>query len=498
MSHLCSLLASLRTKYNINQNIGLHDNYIAGNSYAFSMCGEDIVPSSTLWITIPSSGSLFLTDDELMAICNLAVGNSGSIVRLTRANMKMGCGWFVECNNVDGAVSVLRNLRGCPGLFFQIEFSKPGNQNALPFPIMLEKNTMEHVSPRINSENHGGGVHGAPMSQSNWHFPGSREMTEVGARKADDYDNLSMVPQQGGNVTHVLSVTQGPSVPPPQQIQSSTIIRPIYGPPNGPWDSQGMHNHLPSNQFRAGAMANNFHGGAALNPFVPASVTPFAQIQGTPMQPYNQLIPRPVIQPPLSYLPHPHPEILAPPPLPQTRPPLVPPPPCSPPPLPHPPLPVQEPVNMECSSQSLQYQWQGTLCRSGVDYCTIYACRVDSNICSYTNAIPEPAEWPTKLDMTKRTDFQHVKSAFTATPPNRREVCSLSPSSTSDHSGFQDFVSYLKQRDCAGVIKIPAAKSIWARFIFVLPHSPEACSLLSIAPDPSDSLIALVLPKDAN
>ncbi|KAE9588462.1 putative RNA recognition motif domain-containing protein [Lupinus albus] len=122
MSHLSSLLASLRTKYNINQNIGIRDNYIAGNSYAFSMHGEDIVPSSTLWITIPSSGSLFLTDDELMAICNLAVGNSGSIVRLTQANMKMGCGWFVECNNVDGAVSVLKNLRGCPGLFFQIEF----------------------------------------------------------------------------------------------------------------------------------------------------------------------------------------------------------------------------------------------------------------------------------------------------------------------------------------------------------------------------------------
>ncbi|OIW15577.1 hypothetical protein TanjilG_01100 [Lupinus angustifolius] len=477
MSHLSSLLASLRTKYNINQNIGLHDNYIAGNSYAFSMCGEDIVPSSTLWITIPSSGSLFLTDDELMAICILAVGNSGSIVRLTQANMNMGCGWFVECNNVDAAVSVLKNLRACPGLFFQIQFSKPGNQNVLPFPITLEKKSMEHVSPRINSENHGGGVHGAPMSQSNWHFPGSREMTKVGARKADGYDNLSMVPQQGGNVTRSLSVTQGPSFPPPQQIQSSTGIRPIYGPPNGPWGSQGRNNHLPVNKFRAGVMPNNSHGGAALNPFVPASVTLFAQIQGTPMQPYNQLIPQPVIRPPLSSLPHPHPEILAlpplpktrpplipppplsspphphpeilalpplpqtqpplipppplsspphphpeilaPPPLPQTPPPLIPPPPSSPPPSPHPPLPVQESVNMECSSQSLQYQWHGTLCKSGVDYCTIYACRADSNICSYTNAIPEPAEWPTKLDMAKRTNFQHVKSAFTATPPDR-------------------------------------------------------------------------------
>lgn len=118
---MCNLLASLRAKYNINQNIGPHDNYMTGNSSA-SMREEDAMPSSTLWITIPHSSSLFLTDDELISICNLAIGNSGSILRLTQANMQMGCGWFVECSNVDGAVSVLKNIRGCPGLFFQIEF----------------------------------------------------------------------------------------------------------------------------------------------------------------------------------------------------------------------------------------------------------------------------------------------------------------------------------------------------------------------------------------
>lgn len=122
MSHLCNILASLRAKYNINQNTGPHDNYMTGNSFASSMREEDAVPSSTLWITIPYNSSQFLTDEELMSICNLAIGNSGFIVRLTQANIHMGCGWFVECSNVDGAVSVLKNLRGCPGLFFQIEF----------------------------------------------------------------------------------------------------------------------------------------------------------------------------------------------------------------------------------------------------------------------------------------------------------------------------------------------------------------------------------------
>ncbi|KAI5420368.1 hypothetical protein KIW84_044235 [Lathyrus oleraceus] len=117
-----------------------------------------------------------------MSICNLAIGNPGFIARLTQAKIHMGYGWFVECSNVDGAVSVLKNLRGCPGL--------------------------------INVENHSSGVHGAPFSQSNWHYPGSREISEAGVRKPDGYDHLSLDPHRG-NVPHVHSGTRGPSIPPP-------------------------------------------------------------------------------------------------------------------------------------------------------------------------------------------------------------------------------------------------------------------------------------------
>ncbi|XP_024018018.1 uncharacterized protein LOC21388734 [Morus notabilis] len=396
-----------------------------------------------------------------------------------------------------------------------------------PFSVRPESHYMELVSPRLTSENHGTAAQGGhPVNRA---VSVSNEMSEVGSRKIDGSDvNMVVDPSHGGS--HVVSgameqkwmytkpemelhpapgsvpsihvATQGPPVPPPPHIQSSPFMRPSYLPPNSSWDSRGLHHNFPLNPISPVAVPNNVHGNALAAPFVPASVTPLSQIQGTPMQHFDPtfslpMVPPPLPPPPLTSLPPPPPEI--PPPLPPSPPPLpqVPPPPSSPP--PPPPPPVAESLQVESSGQCPQYQWQGQLCKSGVHYCTIYALRVDSDVFKYSNAMSEPTEWPAKLDMTKRTDFRHVQSTFTNTPPHKREICRLFPSSPNDHKGFQDFISYLKQRECAGVIKIPASKSIWARLLFILPYSLDVCSMLSIPPSTTpDCLVALLLPKETN
>lgn len=197
---------------------------------------------------------------------------------------------------------------------------------------------------------------------------------------------------------------QGPPIAPPQQAQPPPFGLPMYFPPTG-WDSRGLNHNLPPNPIPSGALPTNLHHCSVAPPFVPASVTPLSQMQGTSMPPFDHMFPVPVVRPPVTSLPPPPPQLdslpplpppvlqpplpSSPPPPPYPDPPNIPPPPSSPPP---PPPPLSESLNLVSSEPYLQYQWRGSLSKSGVHYCTIYAQRVESDVCRYSNANAEPTE----------------------------------------------------------------------------------------------------------
>ncbi|KAK9135399.1 hypothetical protein Syun_014729 [Stephania yunnanensis] len=547
MSQLSSLLTSLSKKYDISQSSSSFDRQMSRNYHLATMRDEDKVPTNTLRLIIPDMRPHIPTDDELMAVCSHAVGNIGSIIRFSRANMQMGPCWFVELSSIDAAISVLRNMTNSSGNFFQIEFSKPGMQHQMPSIKKSESNTHELASPRAEITNQGATLQTGRTYQTNWTNSNYSERMEGSSWNVEVIDgrdsNLVVDLPQGGihAISHVNApiwmyskpeseqtfsapvampsapvAAQGPTILPPQQPQASSYVRPIYPTPNNSWNAHGFSHPLPLNHARPGVMLNTFCGNVrvATPPFMSVSVTPLAQLQATTIQHIDHMASVPSLPsisppPPPPPLPPemPPPLPTSPPPLPISQPPTVPPPPSSPPPVQS----TVEPPNLGHIDQGFQNCWQGVLCKSGITYCTIRACREESDACRYSSASSEPAEWPVKLDVTKRTDFQHVKSTFTSIPPYmllllvsyfscamQKEVCKLVPSTADDNKGFQDFIAYLKQRECAGVIKIPAGKSMWARLLFILPYSHETCSMLGIAPRPSDCLIALILPKETN
>uniref|UniRef100_A0A453FKX1 Spen paralogue and orthologue SPOC C-terminal domain-containing protein n=1 Tax=Aegilops tauschii subsp. strangulata TaxID=200361 RepID=A0A453FKX1_AEGTS len=266
--------------------------------------------------------------------------------------------------------------------------------------------------------------------------------------------------------------------PPPPPIQTS-FVRPVYPGPGSPWENTTpnppfgrVSPRIVSPRMMPGS---SFRIPSAPPPFIPSCVTPRTPIPNVAPSPFAPLDMPP---PPLS-----------PPPLPVSEPPSVPPPPSSPP---------AQPSTDPCNSQKPcpHPQWQGSLTKSGIHYCTIYASRIELDACRYGSTVSEPAEWPSRLDVLKRTAFQHAKTIISNAPPNKKEVCRLLPCSNDDQKGFRDFISYLKLNKYAGVIKIAPVKPMGSRLLFILPPTSEVFGLLGLPPQPTECLIAVVLPKE--
>ncbi|GFP84099.1 flowering time control protein fpa [Phtheirospermum japonicum] len=417
-SGLSSSLLQLRTKYNITHPQGALENHSPDSS----LREQERVPTNTLWINVPNKTTC-ITDDEVLTICNLATINTGSVLRLSRTSTPTASYWLVECSSTDTANTLLKNLRDCPGNFFHIEFSSPTTHHVTAPLLRPDSCSLELTSPRMSQGNSGLMMQTARTYQSTWAGRGTEQSWMYGKPES------GMHP--GGSISSVHGQTPGPFAP-PQPVQASTFIRTVYAPPPNRWDPRGLGHHPPPNPILP-----NLQG----PPFIPVSVTPLGQIHGSSMAPFDQMFSLPVVPPPLSSLPPPPPNVAPPlppqsdfrsplppphhelqPPLPPTPPPPLPPPPhAQPPAFPPPPSspPPSAAADTGISGPPQHYPWQGILSKSGVHYCTIHAQRVDSDICNYSTAVAEPAEWPTKLDMTKRTDLRHVKSTFSSTPPHR-------------------------------------------------------------------------------
>lgn len=292
--------------------------------------------------------------------------------------------------------------------------SNPAKHHVTAPLVRPDSSSMELPSPRISQENHGPMMQTPHVFPSTWTGGGVMEVGRTGATEQSwMYRNAESGLRPGGSIASISAQNLGQSITPPQPVQASTFVRPAYAPTNSLWDARGLGHHRPSQTIPSVVMTTNAHSNQHGPPFLPASVTPLAQIQqGSSEAQFNQMFSRPVVPPPLSSLPPPPPNVppqsdfrppLPPhpvmqPPLPPTPPPPPPPPPphFQPPAFPPPSSPPTPPPSVAAHTESFRssqhYPWQGVLSKSGVHYCTMNAQRVDSDICNYSNAIAEPAE----------------------------------------------------------------------------------------------------------
>ncbi|KXZ45286.1 hypothetical protein GPECTOR_56g382 [Gonium pectorale] len=157
-------------------------------------------------------------------------------------------------------------------------------------------------------------------------------------------------------------------------------------------------------------------------------------------------------------------------------------------------------------SQPAATTWQGGLAKSGSHVCTLRCWGGGGSAAGgATPGEREPVGWPGVLDVKLRVDLTYVvHSLYSHTAPQVRAMRRLLPCNSSggpaDASAgpkLADFVSYLADKNRAGVIKLDAspAASLPPRTLYLVPPSEQVCAALGAEWTPLEPfLLALVVP----
>ncbi|EFJ46262.1 hypothetical protein VOLCADRAFT_121079 [Volvox carteri f. nagariensis] len=142
--------------------------------------------------------------------------------------------------------------------------------------------------------------------------------------------------------------------------------------------------------------------------------------------------------------------------------------------------------------------WQGALAKSGMHMCTLLCTTGGASAASgATPGEREPVTWPATLDVKLRVDLSYVvHSLYSHTAPHARALRRLVTSGGPEQRNkLNDFLSYLADKNRAGVIKLEAAAGLPPRTLYLVPPSEQVCAALGAEWSTGEPfLLALVVP----
>lgn len=132
--------------------------------------------------------------------------------------------------------------------------------------------------------------------------------------------------------------------------------------------------------------------------------------------------------------------------------------------------------------------WSGLITRKSQPQCTVvisgYNIRKDQR--DEDILMGEPENWPSVLDASQRADVSYVlETLFPSTQPNMKQVVPIELEESELSEGTSGLISldvYLREKDRAGVISLPAKAGMKHRTLYLIPESNRACDKLGIDP----------------